>query len=108
MAALQKSGLSTIRGAPIYSASQSAGTGRPGCKEVFEMFAPVLSRSVPLGSVTTFRVVSLAQRALDAFLVWQNARATERTLRRLSDQQLADIGLHRGAIADIAAEMARS
>jgi len=71
------------------------------------MFAPVPSRSVPLGSVTTFRVVSLAQRALDTLLVWHNARATERTLRRLSDQQLADIGLHRAAIADIAANLAR-
>lgn len=71
------------------------------------MFAPVLSRSVPLGSVTTFRVVSLAQRALDTLLAWQNARATEKALLRLSDQQLADIGLTRGSIADIAADLSR-
>ena len=74
---------------------------RPGLNlEVLEMFAPEVTRAVPLGSVTTFRVVSLAQRALDAFAAWRNARATEKALRRLSDRQLADIGLHRGEIAD--------
>lgn len=69
------------------------------------MFAPEVTRAVPLGSVTTFRVVSVFQRALDAFTAWQNARVTSRALLRLSDQQLSDIGLVRGQIAEIAGEL---
>jgi uncharacterized protein YjiS (DUF1127 family) len=65
-----------------------------------------VNRQVPLGSVTTFRVVSLAERAVEAVRTWRNVRATERSLRDLSDAQLADIGLHRGAIADVAEALA--
>lgn len=72
------------------------------------MFAPVLSRPVPLGAATTFRLVTLAQRALNAVIVARNARATEKALQRLSDRQLADIGLHRGVIGDVAATLARA
>ena len=72
------------------------------------MFAPEVSRAVPLGSVTTFRAVSLAQRAVDALATWRNTRATEKALRRLSDQQLADIGLNRGEILEVAEELARA
>lgn len=70
------------------------------------MFAPEVTRAVPLGSVTTFRVVSVFQRAFDAFAAWQNARVTSRALLRLSDQQLSDIGLVRGQIAEVAGELA--
>ncbi len=72
------------------------------------MFAPEVSRAVPLGAVTTFSFVSLAQRALDAVTAWRHARATEKALLRLSDRQLSDIGLERGEIADVAEVLARA
>jgi uncharacterized protein YjiS (DUF1127 family) len=72
------------------------------------MFAPEIARSVPLGSVTAFRAVSLVRHALHAFATWRNARVTERALLRLSDQQLRDIGLARGEIAEVAEELARA
>ena len=76
--------------------------------EVLEMFAPEVSRAVPLGSATTFRAVSLAQQAFDAFTAWRNTRATEKALLRLSDRQLRDIGLLRGEIATVAENLARA
>ena len=72
------------------------------------MLAPEITRAVPLGAVSTFRAVSLVQHALDAFTSWRDARATEKALLRLSDQQLRDIGLHRGDIAAVAEELARA
>jgi uncharacterized protein YjiS (DUF1127 family) len=72
------------------------------------MLAPETTRAVPLGAVTTFHAVSLVQHALDAFTAWRNARATEKALFRLSDQQLGDIGLARGEIASVAEDLARA
>ncbi|HRO12237.1 DUF1127 domain-containing protein [Amaricoccus sp.] len=72
------------------------------------MYASEVSpAAAPLGSVTTLRVVQLAQRALDAVAAWHKARVTRRELLLLSDQQLADIGLVRGAIAEVADSLAR-
>jgi uncharacterized protein YjiS (DUF1127 family) len=59
----------------------------------------------PLGSVATFRVVTLIERA--GLAAWRTARATESVLARLPDQQLADIGLDRGQISETAARLAR-
>ena len=72
------------------------------------MFAPEESRAVPLGSVATFRVVQVAQRLLDAFTSWRNRRATRTELRRLSDLQLNDIGLHRSQIEELVEDLARA
>jgi uncharacterized protein YjiS (DUF1127 family) len=66
------------------------------------------NRSVPLGAITTLRVVQLAERAIEAFRAWRTARATAESLAELSDSQLADIGLHRGEIAEVALKLARS
>lgn len=65
------------------------------------------SRSVPLGSVSTLRVVNLIERAYDAFTVWRDARATQSALAKLSDAQLSDIGLRRNHIAAVAQDLAR-
>ena len=65
------------------------------------------TRSAPLGAVSTFGVVSLFERAVDAFVAWRSARATADALAELSDKQLADIGLHRGDIADVAEPLAQ-
>lgn len=60
------------------------------------------NRSVPLGAVSAFGVVALFERAVDALVSWRRAHATAKTLRALSDQQLADIGLERADIDDVA------
>ena len=65
------------------------------------------NRSVPLGAITTFRTVSLLERALDAARAWRRAHGTRSALLALSNDQLADIGLHRGEIPDIAEALAR-
>jgi len=64
------------------------------------------NRPVPLGAVSTLRVVSLFERAIDGFTAWRSSRATAHALSRLSDQQLADIGLIRGDIAEVADTLA--
>ena len=72
------------------------------------MSAYETNHAVPLGSITTLRVVSLIERAVDAFTGWRNARATEIALGKLSDAQLDDIGLHRGNIGEVAEQLARN
>lgn len=65
------------------------------------------NRSVPLGAVTTLRVVAVVERLVDNYLAWQRARQTARVLTGLSDKQLADIGLHRGDILEVSDQLAR-
>ena len=64
-------------------------------------------RPLPLGAITTFRLVSTFERAYEAFNAWQNTRATAQALGKLSDAQLADIGLLRGNITELAEDLAR-
>lgn len=64
------------------------------------------NRAVPLGSVSVFAVVTVFERAYDAFVAWRRARATEKALSELSDKQLADIGLARGDIGEVAESLA--
>jgi uncharacterized protein YjiS (DUF1127 family) len=72
------------------------------------MLVQEFTRQVPpLGAVTTFRAVSLFERGLASLVAWRCARATERTLRKLSDHQLADVGLQRGEIAGFTANLLR-
>lgn len=65
------------------------------------------TRSVPLGAITTLRVVSFFERGYDAFVSWRTARATASALSELSDKQLRDIGLTRGDILDVAEALAQ-
>jgi uncharacterized protein YjiS (DUF1127 family) len=64
------------------------------------------TRAIPLGSITTLRLVSLVERMTDSFAAWRKARGTATALRELSDRGLADIGLSRGAIAILADKLA--
>jgi uncharacterized protein YjiS (DUF1127 family) len=64
-------------------------------------------RPLPLGTLTTHRAVSAVEALIATFRTWRAARATENALRDLSDAQLSDIGLHRGAIHDVAGALAR-
>jgi uncharacterized protein YjiS (DUF1127 family) len=59
-------------------------------------------RPLPLGTLTTHRVVSAVEQVINRLAAWRRARLTEATLRNLSDAQLADIGLRRGEIAEFA------
>lgn len=66
------------------------------------------NRSVPLGSITTLRVVTVFERAIDAIIGWRNQRETSSQLRKLSDSQLSDIGLRRHDIADVSERLAQN
>ncbi len=55
----------------------------------------------PLGAVAVLRVVDTLLNAKAAFLEAREARITRRALYRLTDAQLADIGLTRDDIAKI-------
>ena len=65
------------------------------------------NRTIPLGAVTTFRVVSSVERAVERFSKWRSARATAVALSELSNAQLADIGVLRGEIEYVADRIAR-
>ncbi|PJN94935.1 hypothetical protein CNY89_11475 [Amaricoccus sp. HAR-UPW-R2A-40] len=58
--------------------------------------------AAPLGSVLTFRLVTLVERAIDGALAWRRSRETARQLSRLSDEQLSDIGIARDEIPGVA------
>jgi len=60
------------------------------------------NRTIPLGAVTTFRVISSVERIVERFSKWRSARVTAVALSELSDAQLADIGVRRGEIEDVA------
>lgn len=64
-------------------------------------------RSAPFGAISTFRAVSFFERLVDGLAAWKSKRATEAALLALSDKQLADIGLYRGQIAEIAHRLAQ-
>lgn len=60
-------------------------------------------------SRTTYGVASFANRAAariaslgNAIIAWNDVRTTERALNSLTDRELADIGLVRGDIANVA------
>ena len=63
-------------------------------------------RSAPLGAVSTVRIVAFFERAFETFTAWRSARATATALAGLSDKQLADIGLNRGDITEVADTLA--
>jgi uncharacterized protein YjiS (DUF1127 family) len=66
------------------------------------VYATTQNRPVPLGAIGIFTIVSgldaLSRRVRD----WRSRRATVAALERLSDEQLRDVGLTRGAVADLA------
>ena len=66
------------------------------------------SRPVPFGAVSTFRIVNVFDSLLGGIVSAYRAHKTEKTLRNLSNAQLADIGLERThirAVAQRAAQM---
>jgi uncharacterized protein YjiS (DUF1127 family) len=65
------------------------------------------NRNVPLGAVTTFRLISSVERLIENVSKWRSARATATALSELSNAQLADIGVLRGEIDDVADRLVR-
>ena len=55
----------------------------------------VTSTHVPLGAVTTLRIVDSILNLKDLAVAWNQARVSREALSRLSQQQLDDIGLTR-------------
>jgi uncharacterized protein YjiS (DUF1127 family) len=72
------------------------------------MSAYIINRSVPLGSITVFRAVSAVERVGAVYNSWQSARATKAALNGLTSQQLADIGVTRSSIDQVARNLART
>jgi uncharacterized protein YjiS (DUF1127 family) len=60
------------------------------------------NRPVPLGAIGLFAVVTGAETLVRRLRDWRERRATVAELRRLSNDQLEDIGLTRADIADFA------
>lgn len=63
-------------------------------------------QAVPFGAITTFRFVHFAERLLGSVRARRRATATERALHRLTDRELRDIGLERGAIHEVSQRLA--
>ena len=70
------------------------------------MSAQFTTRPAPFGAITTFRLTQAVEHAFGAAVAWRRARATEKALQKLSDKQLADVGLHRGEIVALAEDLA--
>lgn len=56
------------------------------------------ARPLPLGAITTYRIVSFFDAAIEGVRTMRSASATARTLNGLSAYQLEDIGLCRADI----------
>lgn len=62
------------------------------------MAAYETSRAAPFGAITVYRMVQSLGRAAEALKAWNSARITRKSLNRLSNRELDDIGLCRGDI----------
>ena len=108
MAEMQESQLSIDRREATYATPEITGFAGSGSRKQEKMSVyETTPRPLPLGTITTHRVVSAIESLLADVRAWRAARATASALRDLSDAQLADIGLHRGAIPNVAGTLAR-
>ncbi len=62
------------------------------------MAASVTSSAAPFGAISIFRSVQFLTEAATSVAAWNNARITRKSLSKLSDRELDDIGLCRGDI----------
>lgn len=56
------------------------------------------TRPAPFGAITIHSLTTKLEAAWSAFGTWNLQRKTRAQLSKLSDRELADIGLHRGAL----------
>ena len=61
------------------------------------MAAYETSRAAPFGAISIFRFVQSLGEATTRFSAWNDARVTRKALSKLTDRELDDIGLGRGA-----------
>jgi uncharacterized protein YjiS (DUF1127 family) len=66
------------------------------------MAASATTRPAPFGAISVFRLSSALDRVIASVAAWNDARVTRKSLDRLSDRELNDIGLTRGDIERIA------
>ncbi len=66
-----------------------------------EMATYDYSRPAPFGAISVYRLVSALDNLRSSFVAWQNSRSTANALSKLSDHELADIGLSRSDINNI-------
>lgn len=64
------------------------------------MSVTTAKNSVPLGAITTFRLVNTVENAIVSVQTWIAARKSYNALVNLSDGQLDDIGLTRANFRD--------
>ncbi len=62
------------------------------------MAASVSSSAAPFGAISIFRSVQFVTVAAASVAAWNNARITRKSLSKLSNRELDDIGLCRGDI----------
>lgn len=56
------------------------------------------SRAAPFGAISIFRSVQFLSEVFASVSAWNNTRVTRKSLSKLSDRELDDIGLCRGDI----------
>ena len=62
------------------------------------MAAYETTRPAPFGAISICRAVQFVSNGFIAFSNWNDARVTRKSLAKLSDRELDDIGLCRGDI----------
>jgi uncharacterized protein YjiS (DUF1127 family) len=62
------------------------------------MAAVETTRPAPFGAITTYRAINSLSNVALAFQAWNDARVTRKSLSKLSDRELDDIGLCRADI----------
>ncbi|MGL4235290.1 DUF1127 domain-containing protein [Tabrizicola sp.] len=62
------------------------------------MAAVETTRPAPFGAITTYRAIVALSNVTRTFAAWNDARITRKSLNKLSDRELDDIGLCRGDI----------
>ncbi|MES2914224.1 MAG: DUF1127 domain-containing protein [Pseudomonadota bacterium] len=65
------------------------------------MAAVETTRPAPFGAITTYRAINSLSNVALAFRAWNDARVTRKSLSKLSDRELDDIGLCRGDIEQL-------
>lgn len=61
------------------------------------------TRPAPFGAITIYSLTSRIETAWHAVAAWNIQRKTRNALSKLSDRELADIGLHRGDLDNLPA-----
>jgi uncharacterized protein YjiS (DUF1127 family) len=107
MAGMQESPLVAVPAPHEISGARASDPPTRACVKASKMSVyEITPRPLPLGTITAHRVVTAFEHLLTHLAALRNARRTEAVLGELTDAQLADIGLHRGQIHQVAGTLA--